>query len=222
MAQHPVGTAAAYIAQLRLRFGKPYSETADGGVGPDFYDCSGLTEVCLNDIGIPFTRSTYTQWDDERYEHFGPFSFGQWAALLPLLQIGDVLYFHVDGEPDPGHVGTYVGDGQMIEAPHTGTVVGQYGIPNTPGEHVFGVIRPPFATTPAPTPTPAPPEPDTKEYKVMDSVALPDGTIVSHAATPAGHYLEITRAPGKAGHPATDGLSVIDVTAQYPQFTVQP
>ena len=70
-------------------------------------------------------------------------------------------------------------------------------------------------------PVPTPP-PSTKEYQIMDSVALPDGTIVSHAVTPAGHYLEITRLPGKAGHPANDGLEIIDITAAYPQFTVAP
>jgi hypothetical protein len=67
-----------------------------------------------------------------------------------------------------------------------------------------------------------PTPPLTKEYKIMDSVALSDGTIVSHAVTPAGHYLEITRLAGKAGHPATDGLEIIDITAAYPQFAVQP
>lgn len=68
----------------------------------------------------------------------------------------------------------------------------------------------------------SPPAPTTKEYDEMDSVCLPDGTIVSHAVTPTGHYLEITRNPGKAGHPANDGLEVIDITAAYPQFTVAP
>ena len=66
------------------------------------------------------------------------------------------------------------------------------------------------------------PPPSTKEYEIMDSVVLPDGTVVSHAVTTQGHYLEISRAPGKHGQPATDGLSIIDVTAAYPQFVVAP
>lgn len=69
---------------------------------------------------------------------------------------------------------------------------------------------------------PQPPPPTPKEYEEMDAVALPDGTIVSHAVTPQGHYLEITRAPGKHGQPASDGLSIIDITAAYPQFEVAP
>jgi len=68
------------------------------------------------------------------------------------------------------------------------------------------------------TPTP----PTSKEYKIMDSVALSDGTIVSHAVTPQGHYLEITRKAGTQGTAANNGLSIIDITAAYPQFAVQP
>ena len=56
----------------------------------------------------------------------------------------------------------------------------------------------------------------------VDSVVAQNGDIVSHAVTPAGHYLEITRKAGNQGLPATDGLEIIDITAQYPQFTVQP
>jgi hypothetical protein len=154
------GTVAQFIAQLDARLGKPYSETIDGGVGPDYYDCSGLVEVCLNAIGIPYTRTTYSQWADERYEHFGPFAFG---APLPALLVGDVLYMHVDGEADPGHVGVYVGSGQYLNAPHTGAVVRVEEIPNSSSEHVYGIIRPPFsvpgpAPTPTPTPTPQPQE----------------------------------------------------------------
>ena len=56
----------------------------------------------------------------------------------------------------------------------------------------------------------------------MDSAVAQNGDIVSHAVTPAGHYLEITRKAGKQGLSATDGLSIIDITAQYPGFVVQP
>lgn len=68
---------------------------------------------------------------------------------------------------------------------------------------------------------PSPP-PSTKEYQVMDSVVAPNGDIVSHAVTTAGDYLEITRKAGQQGEPATAGLSIIDITAQYPQFKVAP
>lgn len=62
---------------------------------------------------------------------------------------------------------------------------------------------------------------------MTDSVALSNGTIVSHAVgrdgSPiAGHYLEITRSAGDQGQPANKGLSIIDITAEYPQFPVAP
>ena len=56
----------------------------------------------------------------------------------------------------------------------------------------------------------------------MDSVVAPNGDIVSHAVTPAGHYLEITRKAGNQGTVATQELEIIDITAQYPEFVVQP
>lgn len=146
------GTVTQFLAQLDARLGKPYSEVIDGGVGPNYYDCSGLVEVCLNAIGIPYTRSTYTQWADQRYEHLGPFAFG---AKLPPLEIGDVLYMHVAGEDDPGHVGVFDGSGVYIDAPHTGAFVRVETISNTPSEHVWGIIRPPFGVSPTP-PSPQP------------------------------------------------------------------
>jgi lysozyme len=81
---------------------------------------------------------------------------------------------------------------------------------------LFGVYAPPV-----------PEPPSAEDYIVTDSVALDNGTIVSHAVgrdgSPiAGHYLEITRSAGKQGQPANDGLSIIDITAEYPQFPVAP
>ena len=73
-----------------------------------------------------------------------------------------------------------------------------------------------------PTPQPPSPQPTSKEYEIMDSVVAQNGDIVSHAVTPAGHYLEITRKADAQGLPATDDLSIIDITAAYPGFTVQP
>lgn len=121
----------------------------------------------------------------------------------------------------------------------------QYGIPyvitDTPGQRGFithgdggvawgnhpdcpGPLRGPqrqailTAAQPKPTPTPTP----SKEYEIMDSTTAANGDIVSHAVTPAGHYLEITRKSGDQGTAANNGLSIIDITAAFPQFTVQP
>lgn len=180
------GTATAFIAWLRAQLGKTYSETAEGGTGPDDFDCSGLMEVGLNDIGIPYTRSTYTQWGDKRYQHFGPYSFGQLAALLPLLQIGDILYIHVEGEEDPGHVGCYIGNGQYLNAPHSGAVVRIEAIPNTASEHVWGVIRPPYG---AATTSSAPAQPAAPPQEVIDLSNFPGAISAESTASGKGAWV---------------------------------
>jgi cell wall-associated NlpC family hydrolase len=77
-----------------------------GGTGPDAYDCSGLTQAAWAAAGVSIPRDTYSQW----------------AALPHVsrsdLQPGDLVFFE-----GLGHVGIYVGNGLMIDAPATGQVV---------------------------------------------------------------------------------------------------
>lgn len=77
--------------------GKPYKW---GGCGPSSYDCSGLVSYCLtgthNRIG---TTSTFLAWE-RTYEP----------------AIGDICV-------NSNHCGIYIGNGQMIHAPHSGDVV---------------------------------------------------------------------------------------------------
>ena len=53
------------------------------------------------------------------------------VASLAAAQPGDLLFFAgSDGTASsPGHVGIYVGNGQMIDAPHTGTTVQVQAVP---------------------------------------------------------------------------------------------
>ena len=50
----------------------------------------------------------------------------QWAetsrVAISDLRPGDLVFYGSDG-PSSHHMGLYVGNGQMIEAPHTGAVV---------------------------------------------------------------------------------------------------
>jgi cell wall-associated NlpC family hydrolase len=93
------GAVAAAMAQL----GKPYVWAAGG---PDSFDCSGLVMYAYAQVGVSLPHSSYAQWN------YGvPVSEDQ-------LQPGDLVFF--DGL---GHVGIYVGGGQFVHAPHTGTVV---------------------------------------------------------------------------------------------------
>lgn len=77
-----------------------------GGTTPDGFDCSGFTQyVFKNAAGVSLPRTTYDQ-----------INVGV-AVSYNDLQPGDLVF------PHTGHVGIYVGGGQMIHAPSTGDVI---------------------------------------------------------------------------------------------------
>lgn len=54
----------------------------------------------------------------------------------------------------------------------------------------------------------------------MSTVKTENGDLVSIAiTTPSAHLVEITRRAGNQGLTTADGLSIIDFTVQWPQFT---
>jgi cell wall-associated NlpC family hydrolase len=97
-----VGTQAVQIAMGEL--GVPY---VWGGASPSGFDCSGLTMWVYAQLGIHLDHYTGSQW------MAGP------HVPYDQLAPGDLVFF----EPDIGHVGIYIGNGEFIHAPHTGTVV---------------------------------------------------------------------------------------------------
>lgn len=105
----PPNTAAAAtaIAYARARLGFPYLW---GGTGPTGYDCSGLVLMAYRSAGINLSRVSEQQISD--------------GVAVPRDQIqpGDLVFFD-PGPAGPGHVGIALGNGQMIDAPHTGAVV---------------------------------------------------------------------------------------------------
>jgi len=100
----PSGGAAAAIAAAKAQLGKPYQYAA---VGPDSFDCSGLTMFAWRAAGVSLPHSSSAQYAS--LPHVSP------SAAAP----GDLFFF---GSPIH-HVGMYLGGGMMIEAPHTGAVV---------------------------------------------------------------------------------------------------
>jgi len=94
------GDIVSYAAQF---IGVPY---VWGGMSPAGFDCSGFVSyVYANYLGIGLPRTTW-----------GMLAWGQsvgWADLQP----GDLVFTH------DGHVGLYVGGGQMLHAPTFGQVV---------------------------------------------------------------------------------------------------
>ncbi|GAA1748586.1 bifunctional lytic transglycosylase/C40 family peptidase [Streptomonospora arabica] len=109
-----VGSQAGQKAvQWALRqVGKPYIW---GGVGPAGFDCSGLTMKAWQNAGVDLPRVTTDQ-----YQAGQRVSLGQ-------LQPGDLLFYDTTDVgspgPPPSHVTMYIGDGQMINAPSTGSDV---------------------------------------------------------------------------------------------------
>ncbi len=95
---HP--QAASIAAQY---LGVPY---VWGGASPGGFDCSGLVMYVYAQLGISLPHYTVSQWN----------------ATIPVapsdMQPGDLVFF--DGL---GHVGIYIGNGEFIDAPHTGSVV---------------------------------------------------------------------------------------------------
>ena len=102
------GDIAANWALTQL--GKPYQW---GAAGPDSYDCSGLTMEAWAHAGVQLLHYTGYQWEE------GP------HVPLTDLQRGDLLFFATN-TADPStihHVGIYIGNGMMVDAPFTGAFV---------------------------------------------------------------------------------------------------
>ena len=102
------GSAAgqAVVDRAKKYLGVPY---VWGGTDPaKGLDCSGLVQRAYADLGYDLPRVSYEQA-----------RAGRSVASMAQAQPGDILAF---GSP-VHHVGIYVGDGQMIEAPRPGLAV---------------------------------------------------------------------------------------------------
>jgi peptidoglycan DL-endopeptidase CwlO len=126
------GGATVTAAQLSTaltaavsRVGKPY---VWGATGPNGFDCSGLVGWSFAAAGIDLPRTAAEQ------ALAGP------AVALNRIQPGDLLFWSFDPS-DPGfidHVAIYLGNGQMIEAPQTGSFVHVIGLQTA---HLVGAVR---------------------------------------------------------------------------------
>ena len=96
--------AGAAIAFARTQLGKPYRW---GAAGPNSYDCSGLLLVAWRSAGRSLPHSSRALF--------------AMSTHIPVSSVrpGDLVFY---GSPIH-HVGMYVGNGQMIEAPRTGLSV---------------------------------------------------------------------------------------------------
>lgn len=123
------GTALAFaLSQL----GVPY---VFGGEGPSGYDCSGLVQAAYRTAGIDLPRTAQEQYDA-----------GPHLPASAQLQPGDLVFFG-QSPSDVTHVGIVVRAGEMVDAPHPGTVVRTEPFPTSVGaawgeDRYLGATRP--------------------------------------------------------------------------------
>ena len=103
----------AVVAVAMQYLGVPYKW---GGASPETgFDCSGLVKYVFAQLGLSLPHYAAAQWY---------FPGSVWVPP-ERLRPGDLVFFTgSDGTREaPGHVGIYVGDGYLIDAPHTGSFV---------------------------------------------------------------------------------------------------
>ncbi|GGZ20284.1 hypothetical protein GCM10010387_11550 [Streptomyces inusitatus] len=113
------GRASSAYAAAQSVLGKPY---VYGASGPSSFDCSGLTSWAFAQANISIPRTSQAQT-----------GIGTRINSQSDLQVGDLVFFYSDLH----HVGFYAGNGQVLHAPRTGTVVRYEAMSNMP--YMFGV-----------------------------------------------------------------------------------
>ena len=97
------------VAWALAQIGTPYEWGAEApGVA---FDCSGLTQAAYATVGIQLPRTAQAQYDAGP-----PVPAGQ------PLEPGDLVFFG-PGPTGVEHVGLVIGNGEMVDAPHTGADV---------------------------------------------------------------------------------------------------
>ncbi len=94
------------LATARAQLGKWYQY---GAAGPNHFDCSGLTQYAYSKVGVKLPHSASAQRNVGR------------AVSASQARAGDLVVFREGGSW--GHVGLYLGNGYMLDAPHSGAQV---------------------------------------------------------------------------------------------------
>jgi cell wall-associated NlpC family hydrolase len=144
------GTPKAQIAvnAALSQLGVPYSYAGGNRHGPTLgvcqpgtdgwndchivgFDCSGLMLYAWATAGVTVPHDTVAMWNDPAFVHIT--EQGQ-------LQPGDMMMFE---GPPPGHTGIYIGNGQLVDAPHSGSVVKIESVNDTwYAQNDIGALRP--------------------------------------------------------------------------------
>ena len=101
----PASDRAKVAVQTALdQIGDPY---VYGAAGPDSFDCSGLMMYAWAAAGVSLPHSSSVQS-----------TMGTPVSISSLMP-GDLVFYY----SPVSHVGMYIGNGQVVHAPHTGTTV---------------------------------------------------------------------------------------------------
>lgn len=98
------GAASTAVSWAYQQLNKPY---VYGAAGPNSFDCSGLTQYVWGKAGVALPHSSASQY-----------SYGRHVTQSELRP-GDLVFFY----SPISHVSIYVGDGYIIDAPHSGATV---------------------------------------------------------------------------------------------------
>jgi len=119
----PAAPVAASTAAAQVAVDTALAQLGDAyvwaGSGPDVFDCSGLTQFAYRAAGIELPHSSRMQ------------STMGTPVSRADLQPGDLIFFY----SPVSHVGMYIGNGQMVHAPNSGSVVSIVNVDNMPGWH---------------------------------------------------------------------------------------
>jgi hypothetical protein len=211
-AQIAIHTAMAQI-------GLPYVWGGDGPTNGDAgFDCSGLTTFSYAAAGVSLPRTAHTQY----YE--GP-HVPQGASLQP----GDLVFYGTPAKVH--HVGLYLGDGKMVNAPTFGKPV-QTAFYRYSGDDYLGATRPaatgqttsgllpyapaaPSTGTPETFPAPVAPAPTTEPNATApqpsEAVSAAEATAAAATTTAVGATVTVTVTPTTTATPTTSS-SVVATT----------
>lgn len=95
---------ARALSVAKAQIGDPYKY---GAVGPNKFDCSGLTLYSYKKVGKTLPRTAAGQYNKSKH------------ISASSRRVGDLVFF---GSP-VYHVGIYVGSGKVLHAPYTGARV---------------------------------------------------------------------------------------------------
>ncbi len=180
-----------------------------GGTNPaQGVDCSGLVQDVYSGLGINLPRTSQEQA-----------TTGVAVPSVADAQPGDLVFFPgADGTASaPGHVGIYIGNGQMIDAPYTGAVVrvDPVGDP-TAIRRVTGLAGPAPATSGLPGPAGGPTTgPASYAASGASSAGRPNPDAPAMAASPSAYQPDLAGAAQAYGVPEQLLAAVADTESGF-------